>query len=161
VGESSGLVDQLSGSVVGGRCSHGGAEGRREQREETATRHKGNWRVPCSCLCVKHPWLPTGVLHCPGHPSCDPVRVHKYPWQASQCGMGAIPHRMYALCEKKLGVYWGLVDKISPASEDSPPVNRLSPSSPVPPGQSPACTYLSKQHLQPLQIFNQSEDLAL
>ena len=67
---------------------------------------------------------------------------------------------------KKLGVCWGLVDKISPAfelrnsgvpvpssieevsgrqmgpdwpSEDSSPVNRLSPSSPVPPGQSPAC----------------------
>jgi hypothetical protein len=39
-------------------------------------------------------------------------------------------------------------------SEDSSPVNRLSPSSPVPPGQSPAYTYL-KQHFQPLQIFNQ------
>jgi hypothetical protein len=31
---------------------------------------EGNWCVSCSCLCVKHPWLPTGVLHCPGHPSC-------------------------------------------------------------------------------------------
>jgi hypothetical protein len=39
-------------------------------------------------------------------------------------------------------------------SEESSPVNRLSPYSPVPPGQSPAYTYL-KQHLQPLQIFNQ------
>jgi hypothetical protein len=56
--------------ICSGRRSHGGAEARRNQREESTTRHKGNWRVPCSCLCVKHPWLPTGVLHCPGHPSC-------------------------------------------------------------------------------------------
>jgi hypothetical protein len=56
--------------ITGGWSSHGGAEARRKQREETTTRHKGNWRVPCFCLCVKHPWLPTGVLHRPGHPSC-------------------------------------------------------------------------------------------
>jgi hypothetical protein len=47
---------------VGGELPHGGAETRRKQCEETTTRHKGNWRVPCFCLCVKHPWLPTGVL---------------------------------------------------------------------------------------------------
>jgi hypothetical protein len=61
----------ISGSVVEGAPTE---EPRRDasnkQREETTTRHKGNWRVPCFCLCVKHPWLPTGVLHCPGHPSC-------------------------------------------------------------------------------------------
>jgi hypothetical protein len=51
--------------------SHGGAEARRKQREETTTRHKGNLRVPCSCLCVKHLlWLPTGDLHGPDHPCC-------------------------------------------------------------------------------------------
>jgi hypothetical protein len=50
--------------------THGGAEARRKQREEPTTGQKGNWRVPCFCLCVKHPWFPTGVLHCPGHPSC-------------------------------------------------------------------------------------------
>jgi hypothetical protein len=44
-----GAVDQW---VSGGRRSHGGAEARRKQREETTTRHKGNWRVPCFCLCV-------------------------------------------------------------------------------------------------------------
>jgi hypothetical protein len=61
-------VDQW---ISGGRCSHGGAETRRKQREETATGHKGNWCVPCSCLCVKRPWFPTGVLHYPGgHPPC-------------------------------------------------------------------------------------------
>jgi hypothetical protein len=27
----------------------------RKQREESTTRHKGNWRVSCFCLCVKHP----------------------------------------------------------------------------------------------------------
>jgi hypothetical protein len=62
-----GSVDQW---ISGGRCSHGGAEARRKQREESTTRHKGNWRVSCFCLCVKHPWLSTGVLDCPGHPSC-------------------------------------------------------------------------------------------
>jgi hypothetical protein len=60
-------VDQW---ISGGRRSHGGAEARRKQREETTTRHKGNWRVPCFYLCVKRPWLPTGALHCSGHPSC-------------------------------------------------------------------------------------------
>jgi hypothetical protein len=38
-----GTADQwISGSVVEGRRSHGGAEARREQREESTTRHKGN-----------------------------------------------------------------------------------------------------------------------
>jgi hypothetical protein len=45
-------VDQW---VSGGRRSHGGAEARRKQREEPTTRHKGNWRVPCSCLCIETP----------------------------------------------------------------------------------------------------------
>jgi hypothetical protein len=31
--------------------------------------------------------------------------------------MGSIPYRMYDVCKKKLGVRWGLVDKISPAFE--------------------------------------------
>jgi hypothetical protein len=31
--------------------------------------------------------------------------------------MGSMPYRMYGVCKKKLGVYWGLVDKISPAFE--------------------------------------------
>jgi hypothetical protein len=50
---------------------------RRSRGQTQATRgvsdppqDKGNWRVSCFCLCVKHPWFPTGVLHCPGHPSC-------------------------------------------------------------------------------------------
>jgi hypothetical protein len=48
---------------------------RRSRDQKQATRGandwpKGNWRVSCFCLCVKHPWFPTGVLHCPGHPSC-------------------------------------------------------------------------------------------
>ena len=82
-GRHAGPVDQW---ISGGRRTHGGAEARRKQREESTTGHKGNWRVPCSCLCVKHPWLPTCALHCPGHPVIrviHPVRVHKCPWQAS------------------------------------------------------------------------------
>jgi hypothetical protein len=38
-------------------------------------------------------------------PVIHPVRVHKYPWQASQCGMGSIPYRI--VHKKKLGVHWG------------------------------------------------------
>jgi hypothetical protein len=30
---------------------------------------------------------------------------------------GVDTHRMCGICKKKLGVYWGLVDKISPAFE--------------------------------------------
>jgi hypothetical protein len=67
--------------ISGGWCSHGGAEARRKQRDEPTTRHKGNWRVPCSCLCVKHPRLPTGALHYPGHPSCAGAQI--CPWQTS------------------------------------------------------------------------------
>jgi hypothetical protein len=50
--QGGGSVDQW---VSGGRRSHGGAEARRKQREESTTRHKGNWRAPCSCLCVETP----------------------------------------------------------------------------------------------------------
>jgi hypothetical protein len=43
-----------------GARSHGGAEARRKQREESTTGHKaqlarGNWCVSCSCLCVETP----------------------------------------------------------------------------------------------------------
>jgi hypothetical protein len=31
--------------------------------------------------------------------------------------MGSMPYRMCNICKKNLGVYWGLVDKISPAFE--------------------------------------------
>jgi hypothetical protein len=79
-----GLDQRISGSadqrISGGWCSHGGAEARRKQRKEPTTRHRGNWRVPCSCLCVKQPWLPTGVCTAP---VIHPVRVHKFPWQTS------------------------------------------------------------------------------
>jgi hypothetical protein len=51
-----GSVDQW---ISGGRCSHGGAargqthaSNARSQRPAT---NKGNWRVSCFCLCVKHP----------------------------------------------------------------------------------------------------------
>jgi hypothetical protein len=68
---------------VSGRRSHGGAEARRKQREEATTGHKGNWRVPCSCLCVETP----AVAHSPQvfytAPVIYPVRVHKCPWQTS------------------------------------------------------------------------------
>jgi hypothetical protein len=47
-----GSVDQW---ISGGRRSHGGAEARRKQRGEPTTRHKGNWRASCSCLCVETP----------------------------------------------------------------------------------------------------------
>jgi hypothetical protein len=56
-------------------CSHGGAEARREQREESATRPGGQ----LACLVflpvmLGHPWLPTGVST--RAPVIHPVRVH-------------------------------------------------------------------------------------
>jgi hypothetical protein len=42
------------------------ASNARSQRP--ATRAIGVTRA-LACV-LKHPWLPTGVLHCPGHPSC-------------------------------------------------------------------------------------------
>jgi hypothetical protein len=50
----SGSADQR---ISGGMRPHGGAEARRKQREEPTTGHKGNWRVPCSCMCVETPVL--------------------------------------------------------------------------------------------------------
>jgi hypothetical protein len=37
------------------------------RRQRPATRAIG---VSRALACVKHPWLPTGALHCPDHPSC-------------------------------------------------------------------------------------------
>jgi hypothetical protein len=65
------MIDWISQWISGGRRSHGGGEARRKQREESqrpATRAIGVSRA-LACV-LKHPWLPTGVLHCPGHPSC-------------------------------------------------------------------------------------------
>jgi hypothetical protein len=70
----SGSADQR---ISGGWCSHGGAEARREQREETATRRPGGQlaRPVLLPVVLEPPWLPTGistralVIH--------PVRVHK------------------------------------------------------------------------------------
>jgi hypothetical protein len=54
-----------------GRRSHGGTEASRKQREEPTTRHKGNWRVPCSCLCVETPVVARRCFSLPrSHPSC-------------------------------------------------------------------------------------------
>jgi hypothetical protein len=96
--------------INGGRCSHGGAEARRKQREESATGHKGNWRVSCFCLCVKHPWLPTGVLHCPGpgHPPilCGCINIPGRQVNAVW-GMGSMPYRMYDVCKKEAGSLLG------------------------------------------------------
>jgi hypothetical protein len=63
----------------------------------------------CFCLCVKHPWLPTGVLHCPGHPS------------SILCGCinftGKQVNAAWGRCPTACTIYAGLVDKISPAFE--------------------------------------------
>jgi hypothetical protein len=59
--------------------------------------HKGNWCVPCSCVLNTH--------GCPQvfytAPVIHPVRVHKFPWQTSQCSMGSILCRM---CDVKKSV---------------------------------------------------------
>jgi hypothetical protein len=113
-----GLDQRISGSAVDGApTEEPRPDSNNARRQRPAP--EGNSRVPCSCLCVKHPWFPTGgrCFTLP-RPVIHPVRVHKFPLQASQCGMGSIPYRMCNVCtKKKLGVCWGLVDKISPAFE--------------------------------------------
>jgi hypothetical protein len=111
--------ERLRDFEISGRRSHGGAETIRKQREEATARHKGNWRVPCFCLCVKDPWLPTAhrQVFCTA-PVIHPVRVHKYiPGRQVNTAMGSIPYRMCDVCKKKsleYKVHWGLVDKIPP-----------------------------------------------
>jgi hypothetical protein len=71
-------VDQW---ISGGRC-HGGAEARRKQRGESATRHKIRAiGVSRAFACVlntrgfRQAFCTAPVIH--------PVGVHEYPWQAS------------------------------------------------------------------------------
>jgi hypothetical protein len=99
-----GPVDQW---ISGGRCSHGGADARRKQREEPTTRHKGNWRVSCFCLRVKHPWFPTGVLFALPRSSilCGCINI---PGRQVNAVWGRCPTAwLCSVCKKKLGVYWG------------------------------------------------------
>jgi hypothetical protein len=60
------------GSVVEGAPSTEEEEPRPDasnaRSQRPATRATGVSRALAYVL--KHPWLPTGVLHCPGHPSC-------------------------------------------------------------------------------------------
>jgi hypothetical protein len=72
--ESGDKVVWISGSAVSGSVVEGPPT--EEPRPDASNARsqqpapEGNWCASCSCLCVKHPWLHTGVLHCPGHPSC-------------------------------------------------------------------------------------------
>jgi hypothetical protein len=52
------------------------------------------------CLCVKHPWFPTGVLHCPGHPSCAGAYI-SLAGKLMRYGVDALPH-VCAMCVKKV-----------------------------------------------------------
>jgi hypothetical protein len=76
-----GSVDQW---ISGGRRSHGGAEARRKQREEPTTGYKGNWRVPCSCLCVETPVVAHMRFALPRQSTlCGCIIKHRCPWQTS------------------------------------------------------------------------------
>jgi hypothetical protein len=71
--ETKGPADQR---ISGGWRSHGGAEARREQREEPTTGPGG--QLACLVLLpvvLGHPWLPTDVST--RAPVIHPVRVHK------------------------------------------------------------------------------------
>jgi hypothetical protein len=59
----------ISGSVVeGAPTEEPRPDASNAGSQRPATRATG---VPRALACVlKHPWLPTGALHCPGHPSC-------------------------------------------------------------------------------------------
>jgi hypothetical protein len=83
------------------------------RRQRPATRATGVSRA-LACV-LKHPWLPTGVLHCPGHRSilCGCIDV---PGRQANAVWGGHPTAC-TIYVKNLGVYWGLVDKISPAFE--------------------------------------------
>jgi hypothetical protein len=63
--------------ISGGWCSHGGAEARREQREETATGPGGQLARPVLLpVMLEPPRLPTGISI--RVPVIHRVRVHKY-----------------------------------------------------------------------------------
>jgi hypothetical protein len=110
-----GVMISADQRIRGGWHSHGGAEARRKQREEPTTRHKGNWRVPWSCLCVETPVVADGRRVFCTAPGINPVRVHKYiPGRQANAVWGRCPT---ACAMYVIEVYWGLVDKISPAFE--------------------------------------------
>ena len=62
--------------ISGGWRSHGGAEARREQREESTTGPGGQLACPVLLpVMLERPWLPTGIST--RAPVIHPVRVHK------------------------------------------------------------------------------------
>jgi hypothetical protein len=70
------LLGSADQRISGGWSSHGGAEARLEQREETATGPGGQLARPVLLPAVlEPPWLPTGIST--RAPVIHPVRVHK------------------------------------------------------------------------------------
>jgi hypothetical protein len=99
----SGSADQW---ISGGRRSHGGAEARRKQREESTARHKGNWRVPCSCLCVETPVVAHRCFTLPRSSIlCGCINV---PGRQVNAVWGRCPTACTMYEKKKLGVCWRL-----------------------------------------------------
>jgi hypothetical protein len=71
------LLGSADRRISGGWCSHGGAEARREQREESTTGPGG--QLACLVLLpvmLGDPWLPTTEVSTRA-PVIHPVRVHK------------------------------------------------------------------------------------
>jgi hypothetical protein len=81
----SGSVDQW---ISGGRRSHGRAVARRKQRDESTTRHKGNWRVPCSCLCAETPTR-TCLIHLLGKFAARAACINNRAGADRRCGARA------------------------------------------------------------------------
>jgi hypothetical protein len=93
----------ISGSVVeGAPTEEPRPDASNARRQRPATRAIGASRALACVLNTRgfpQVFYTAPVIH--------PVRVHKYPWQASQCGMGSIPCRMYDVCRKKAGSLLG------------------------------------------------------
>jgi hypothetical protein len=94
-------VDQWISGGGGRRSPHGGAEARRKQREEptTTTRHReGNWRVPCSCLCVETPVVAPRCFALPRSSILCGCIINIPGRQANAVRIGPMPCRMCGIC---------------------------------------------------------------
>jgi hypothetical protein len=110
--------ERLRDFEISGRRSHGGAEARRKQREEPTTGHKGNWRVPCPCLCVETPVVAHRCFALPRSPIlCGCINV---PGRQANAVWGRyptrVPHVRYMSQKKGLEFIGGSSTKSLPPS---------------------------------------------
>ena len=107
---------RISGSAVDGApTEEPRPDANKARRQRPAP--EGNWRVPCSCLlCWDTRGCPQMFQHVP-RSSILCGCINRFLYRQVNAVWGRYPTACTMYITKKVGVCWGLVDKISPAFE--------------------------------------------